>query len=508
MFDRFTERARKVMSYARQEAERLNHDYIGTEHILLGLTRDPESYAAVVLRDFGIEFDEVRAEMDKIVQRGEPIKTFGQLPFTPCAKGLLEEAINEAKRMKHNYLGTEHLLVGTILVEEGLAAQVLLNLGLKADLLRSQVAQRSGSKRVTNDLLRSPLPLTLPIPVMPTFMTKVRKFLSGKIDKDMLKRISGNETYGIFDRFTDRARDVCSLAHQIALAHGHDFIGTEHLLIGICKEGVGGAAHVLGNLGINLDQLISDVEKLLFPANKSLEHQQLPFTPRAKVVFELAVDEARMLNHNYVATEHLLLGLLRERDGLAAQALNRFGINYENTRIEILKFLNTPTRKDGSRSALDELPLFTSFTDRADTVMRLAIEAARRLNQMRVGTEHILLGLSLEGMGVAANVLENLGAERERLKPVVAELSSKNKIDVLPVALPLTPGAEKAVEMAYQEAKNLGHLYVGTEHLLLSLLHNREEGAAKALEACGITLEEVRKELLDFLSTEGEKPDP
>ncbi len=145
MFDRFTERARKVMSLARQEAQRFNHDYIGTEHILLGLVQEGSGVAAQVLRNLEVEPRKIRIEVEKIVKNGTNMVTMGQLPFTPRAKKVLELALEEAQNLGHNYIGTEHLLLGLIRENEGIAAQVLLNLGTKLEEVREEVLELLGA---------------------------------------------------------------------------------------------------------------------------------------------------------------------------------------------------------------------------------------------------------------------------------------------------------------------------------------------------------------------------
>jgi ATP-dependent Clp protease ATP-binding subunit ClpC len=146
MFDRFTDRARKVMSLARQEAERLNHDYIGTEHILLGLVHEGSGVAANVLENLEVDLEKVRLEVEKLVKPAPDVVTMGQLPFTPRAKKVLEYAIDEARALDHNYVGTEHLLLGLLREQEGLAAQVLMNLALKLEEVRAEVLDFLGAE--------------------------------------------------------------------------------------------------------------------------------------------------------------------------------------------------------------------------------------------------------------------------------------------------------------------------------------------------------------------------
>ncbi len=145
MFDRFTERARKVIILAKEEAKRFNHDYIGTEHILLGLIKEGESVAAAVLQNLGLSLDTIRLEVEKLVQFGPSTIVSGDIPFTPKAKKVIELAMDEARRLGHNYIGTEHLLLGLIKEGEGVASHVLMNVGLDLSKVRAEVIKLLGS---------------------------------------------------------------------------------------------------------------------------------------------------------------------------------------------------------------------------------------------------------------------------------------------------------------------------------------------------------------------------
>jgi len=139
MYEQFTDRARKVMQLANKEAQRFRHEYIGTEHILLGLVHEGAGVAANVLKNLNIDLQRIRREVEEIVQRGPDSIYMGKLPQTPRAKKVIEFAIDEARRLTHNYVGTEHLLLGLLREQEGVGAQVLMNLGLRLDFIREEV---------------------------------------------------------------------------------------------------------------------------------------------------------------------------------------------------------------------------------------------------------------------------------------------------------------------------------------------------------------------------------
>ena len=145
MFERFTDRARKVMALANQEAQRFNHEYIGTEHILLGLVKEGSGVGATVLKNLDVDIKKLRFGVEKLVKSGPDMVTMGKLPQTPRAKKVIEYAIEEARSLNHNYVGTEHILLGLLRESEGIAAQVLMDLGLKLEDVRQEVLNLLGA---------------------------------------------------------------------------------------------------------------------------------------------------------------------------------------------------------------------------------------------------------------------------------------------------------------------------------------------------------------------------
>lgn len=146
MYERFTDRARKVMQFANQEAKRFNHDCIGTEHILLGLVKEESGVAANVLKNLDVDLRKIRLEVEKIVQSGPEMVTMDKLPQTPRAKKVIEYSMEEARNLNHNHVGTEHILLGLLREKEGIASHVLTNLGLKLEEVRDSVAFFCGVK--------------------------------------------------------------------------------------------------------------------------------------------------------------------------------------------------------------------------------------------------------------------------------------------------------------------------------------------------------------------------
>jgi ATP-dependent Clp protease ATP-binding subunit ClpA len=165
MFERFTDRARRVVVLAQEEARLLNHNYIGTEHLLLGLIHEQQGVAAKALESLGVSLEAVRAQVEEIIGQGQRAPT-GHIPFTPRAKKVLELSLRESKQLGHNYIGTEHILLGLVREGEGVAAQVLVKLGADLSRVRQQVVQLlSGSAGGPEAAAGTPLvPMGMPVP--------------------------------------------------------------------------------------------------------------------------------------------------------------------------------------------------------------------------------------------------------------------------------------------------------------------------------------------------------
>src|ERR1700687_1908646 len=144
---------------------------------------------------------------------------------------------------------------------------------------------------------------------------------------------------GPFDRFNDRAKSVLALAQEEAIRFNHHYIGTEHLLLGLVREGEGVAARVLDSLGVELSKVRTAVEVIIGRGDSTTSPSEITLSPRTKKVIELAIDEARKLGHSHVGTEHLLLGLVREGEGIASGVLESLGVSLEKVRHQVIATL-------------------------------------------------------------------------------------------------------------------------------------------------------------------------
>jgi ATP-dependent Clp protease ATP-binding subunit ClpA len=182
---------------------------------------------------------------------------------------------------------------------------------------------------------------------------------------------------GVFERFTDRARRVIPLAQEEARLLNHNYIGTEHILLGLIHEGEGVAAKALESLGISLEAVRVQVQEII-GQGQTAPTGHIPFTPRAKKVLELSLREALQLGHNYVGTEHILLGLLREGGGVAAQVLAGFGADHARLREQVLRLLTGGSEQAGTGTRLVRMTVPADLLDSDEQIaqMRRQKEAA------------------------------------------------------------------------------------------------------------------------------------
>jgi ATP-dependent Clp protease ATP-binding subunit ClpA len=290
MFERFTEKAIKVIMLAQEEARRLGHNKVGTELMLLGLIGEGTGIAAKVLKSSGLDLKSCRKEVEKIIGRGPGVKSI-EIPFTPRAKRILELSWDEARGLKHNYIGTEHLILGLIRENGGVAIRVLMSLGIDLHEVESKVRRliqdstgTSTGKPPGATSLASQCPLC---------------GSEGKWDKDFCS----NCLLLLASERGERAAKVINLAQEEARRSGHNFIGTEQILLGILWEGTGKAAKTLNSFGIRLEDTRNEVEKII-GRGSGFVAVEMPFTPRAKRVLKFAWVESKGFGHDYIGTEH------------------------------------------------------------------------------------------------------------------------------------------------------------------------------------------------------------
>lgn len=235
MFERFTDRARKVMALANQEAQRFNHEYIGTEHILLGLVKEGSGVGATVLKNLDVDIKKLRLEIEKLVKSGPDMVTMGKLPQTPRAKKVIEYAIEEARALNHNYVGTEHILLGLLRESEGIAAQVLMNLGLKLEEVRQEVLNLLGAG--VDDTPSSSLGMKMGQPV--SRKTKSKTPALDSFGRDLTQMAASNELDPVIGRKREIERLIqilCRRTKNNPVLLGEAGVGKTAIVEGLSQQ--------------------------------------------------------------------------------------------------------------------------------------------------------------------------------------------------------------------------------------------------------------------------------
>jgi ATP-dependent Clp protease ATP-binding subunit ClpA len=484
MWQRFTERARRVVFFAQEEAGRLGSNIVDTEHLLLGLVRENDSVAARILDRLGVSIKTIRQEVESQVERGDG--RLGQdMQLAPRAKRVIDLAYDEARQLNNEYIGTEHLLLGLIREEDGLGALSLSKLGIGLDRARVEVlAMQDIDSGAGGDRV-------------------------GEQRASWLQRVLGSLGLGrgMWLSFRADARRAVFLAQEEAAKLDRSFVDTEHLLLGLISEKDTVAAGVLSQLGIGLDAIRGEIEPYIERGEGRCD-TDMQLAPRAKRVIDLTFEEARRLRHNSIGTEHLLLGLTGECEGVAGRVLAKLGVDLKAARnvVETIHEAETtespPPGQAGETPAGDEAEqpptahrsgTWSRFTEHARRVVFFAQEEAGRLGENYVSTEHLLLGIAREDDSVAARILDRLGVSLRRIRSEIERQVTRGD-GRLGQDMQLTPRAKRVIDLAFDESRQLGSDHIGSEHLLLGLVREADGLAGRVLAKLGVEFDRARRE--------------
>lgn len=319
----------------------------------------------------------------------------------------------------------------------------------------------------------------------------------------------------MWQRFTERARKVIFYAQEEAGRLGENYVSTEHLLLGLVRENDSVAARILDRLGISLARIRMDVERQVTHGDGRLG-QDMQLTPRAKRVIDLAYDEARHLNNNYIGTEHMLLGLIREGEGLAGRVLSKLGADLERTRSEVTKLQDAPdsVAETGPPipavvSALDHewawLPIWKRLTTSSQSLMQRAQWTAQEAGAPAIGSVHILAAIvGTEGTR-ATSAVEAIFTESAEIRRHLRIPTTGSRRTILRALSPLAAIVLKAAE---EEVDALGLAGVGVAHIALGLMATRRGLAYEAMVAAGVDIEEASERIRAGSVAASPKPDP
>jgi ATP-dependent Clp protease ATP-binding subunit ClpA len=460
---RFTDQTRHVLTMAQEEAERHRYSYIGTEHLLIGLIREENSVSRRVLEHFGLDRQYILETAAELTKSRPPRERDAKLDLSSNVKKVLELAIDEARSTGNSYIGTEHLLLAIVRLNDGIAVAVMKRLNIRPDELRQQV----------QIMLREPLPSAPPF---------------GTSRGNPVANVRSSFGPQRMERFTQKAQHVLALAQEEAERLQHSYIGSEHLLIGLIREEGGVARRVLEDLGLDEHHITEAVERTVLPGQHDPKGR-LDLATDTKQVLEMAVDEARRMGHHYIGTEHLLLGLFRTSDNKAMEVMKRLNVSPEEVRRQ--------TRKVLQESPVEVRQPEINFAKYTSLILTRAFTKAKELKHNHIGTEHILLAMIIDDKSIAGSVLRSLDMTTDQVQTLVQQLPS-NPAE-LPDQLPYSPDLLNALGMAVEEAVRAGNPNLRSEHILLGLVRQKESPAIDILKQLNVSPEQIEKAVRDTL---------
>jgi ATP-dependent Clp protease ATP-binding subunit ClpC len=574
LFDKFTERAKKVLNLAEEEARHFQHNVMGTEHLLLGLIREGESVAAHVLESLDVTFEQVRKAVEEAKGRGNAVVQ-GEIMLSPHMNMAIEMAMKEAERQfPSRSTGAEMPLMGSIQMPESEAVKILQDaklpaylesLGVTLEQVRKAVDdakgrgvqiltdQRSAANTPVEEAERRRHPFFhINIEHLLLGMLRVPESTGVKILQDLglpsfkdvrtLVYLERSATLPITaqeysQKFTEQARKAWSRAHEEARRLQDNFVGGHHLLLGLVGEGSGVAATVLAEMGVSLEKMREKVEPGYEAGDWSVP-SNIKLQPKLKHIIELASNEARRRYHPAISTGHLLLVMVRAREGRGIETglLESLGVDLENLRAVLQRTLTEKAgifeqeiesvtneigeegiyasnaaiasiERDLQSRELDKTLLAVyPFTIEARRVLEDARLTASNLAQ-KVGPEHLLVGLAsltFGHNGPVSKALGDLGIDFARVRAAV-ENRAAGGVKSSSVVLVQSALCRACLLFAADEAEQRDGqgAPIKSEHILLGLLREQKGIIAELLSDLGTSVEAVHTKILESLRDAG-----
>ncbi len=529
MFERFSEKAIKVIMLAQEESRRMGHNFVGTEQILLGLSGEGTGIAAKVLRAHNVKLKDLRATVLKIIGKGSGSVSV-EIPFTPNAKKLLESAWNAARDLGHNYIGTEHVLLGLLAVDGGVAKQVLDKhkvdrAKVKIDVLDFvQMAHKQQQLASAN-----PAPGPASAPAQSQALVRSAK---GPVASPSAKEQVAKSN--VTDLFSESAIKSMQLAQEEARLVGSTKLELQHLLLGILAEGSSEAAKLLTAQSIQLEEL--RLATMPEEAETPSESTSQDFELSKQVIFsvEMASVAARTSGCALITPEFLLFALISYEESRAVKGLQKLGVNIELFAEELRSVIKSlsmaeaqaaeaakeanaaeaikeaeaaeaarlaveDVRKQKADAATssklsDSSQSSLALTEMVEHAIILATEEAHRLGHAEVDTDHLLLGLMTEADGLASLALHVWDVKTKELRQESENMPGREKVET-PCESRCGSKVNELILAARKLALEAKLTYVGTDHVLLALLADEDSAGLKVLRNLSIDTERLKKML-------------
>jgi ATP-dependent Clp protease ATP-binding subunit ClpA len=316
----------------------------------------------------------------------------------------------------------------------------------------------------------------------------------------VMRRAGASPGMGPFDRFNESGKRVLALAQDEAIRQNHNYIGTEHLLAALVRDGDTVAARALASMGIELTKVRKAIEFMIGRGDQTTSPSEITLSPRTKKVIELAIDESRRLGHSHVGAEHVLLGVIREGEGMASGVIESLGVSLPALRMRVIQLLGEsgfqppPTQTAPPPRAHGGGP-FNRFTARSKRLLALAQDEAIRMGHTYIGPEHLLLGLARLADQTQADVsmkriFDALGLTLEQLRTELGKVIPPSGQPTVPAEITLSPETKEVLQFVNEST---GDKHVEPEHFLLAIVRDEQSFGAQLLTRLGVTAERVRE---------------
>jgi len=314
------------------------------------------------------------------------------------------------------------------------------------------------------------------------------------------RRASAAGGMGPFDRFNESGKRVLALAQDEAIRQNHSYIGTEHLLAALLRDGDTVAARALASMGIELTKVRKAIEFIIGRGDQTTSPSEITLSPRTKKVIELAIDESRRLGHSHVGAEHMLLGVIREGEGMASGVIESLGVSLPTLRMRVIQLLGEsgfqppPTRTEPPQRQVHGGGPFNRFTARSKRLLALAQDEAIRMGHSYIGPEHLLLGLArLADLAQAdvsmKRIFDALGLTLDQIRTELGKVIPPSGQPTAPSEITLSPETKEVLQFVNEST---GDKHVEPEHFLLAIVRDEQSFGAQLLTRLGVTAERVR----------------
>jgi ATP-dependent Clp protease ATP-binding subunit ClpA len=448
------------------------------------LLREGEGVAAKLLLAWGADAAKARTALELMIGRGDRI-VLGEIGLTPHAKRTIEMAVDEARRLGHRYIGTEHILLGLYRVQDCTALKILQYTDVSIDLeaLRISTMQMLGMSSKAS-LQGEGRPDAVSVETT-------------NIELPLLENIKNDPRV---EHLNDQAKEMLKLAQAEAQRFQHNYIGTEHLLLGLVRQENSISSRVLRRVGVGLDRVRGTVEFIIGRGDR-IVLGEMSLTPRARKVLELSADEGRRLGQDYIGPEHILLGLIREGEGIASGVLESLGVQVDRVRAEVKLLLRDKAMPEIlDETVIDERVIRFNLSSDAEMVIAQAVVEARGWRQSEIKMEHLFLALLRSSETRAGLILkQQFGIEYERASFTLEALMARGTApspERLSFDLPMLDLLERARSVA----RFMRSAKVTSELLLLSLAFSAKAALAiKLLTALNIDLKTLQLQTFQYV---------